>query len=80
MDVLLSSLKEYYKDKSKLNKLIDVHVNNKVSLRIIDWFVTNYSKKYNVCYTLYKDKEGNTIFNRENNEVVKHFNIFHSYK
>ena len=44
MDVLLSSLKEYYKDKSKLNKFIDVHVNNKVSLRIIDWFVTNYSK------------------------------------
>ena len=27
---------------------------NKISLRIIDWFVTNYSKKNNVEYSLKK--------------------------
>ena len=31
-------------------KLYDMLVNPKISLRVIDWFVTNYSKKYNIIY------------------------------
>ena len=53
MDVLLESLHSYYSVEKNMNKLLDVvEVNNKISLRIIDWFVTNYSKKYKVYYNL----------------------------
>ena len=79
MDILLSSLQEYYKNESKLKKLIEVHKYNKVSLRIIDWFVTNYSKKHNIYYPLYKNKQGEITFEKSN-DLFTNFNIFHSYK
>ena len=57
---LLSSLKEYYKDVEKLQIVLDVihapskieYDNNKVSLRLIDWLVTNYSKSTNIVYDI----------------------------
>ena len=49
MDILLESLEKYYKDQKNIQKLLEVvEINNKISLRIIDWFVTNYSKKKNI--------------------------------
>ena len=52
MDILLESLYKYYKEEENITKLLEViEVNNKISLRIIDWFVTNYSKKNNIFYT-----------------------------
>ena len=53
MDVLLESLYKYYSNKKNMNSLLDILENNtKVSLRIIDWFATNYSKKNNIFYSL----------------------------
>ena len=47
--LLMYSLRKFYKHKDNLKKLIDIlDGNNKISLRVIDWFVTNYSKKHNV--------------------------------
>ena len=48
-ELLLESLTKYFKDEKKKNILIGV-LNNEynMSLRIIDWFVTNYCKKYNI--------------------------------
>ena len=44
-NVLLNSLYKYY-DEKNVKKLLEVlEEDTKVSLRIIDWFVTNYSKK-----------------------------------
>tara|TARA_A100001015_G_scaffold321512_1_gene452666 strand:+ start:3384 stop:3947 length:564 start_codon:yes stop_codon:yes gene_type:complete len=80
MNVLLDSLKLYYQDDERLKKLIDVQEYNKISLRIIDWFVTNYSKKNNICYTLYRDSNGCKTFIKSENNIVCHFNIFQSYK
>ena len=44
----------YKKNKNLyINELLDVLNNNsKISLRIIDWFVTNYSKKNNISYCI----------------------------
>ena len=53
MDVLLMSLQGYYKDNKNMDKLIEIVDGNRVSLRIIDWFVTNFSKKYNIYYLIY---------------------------
>lgn len=52
--ILLSRLKEYY-TKEKVNVILNIiNHSNPISLRIIDWFVTNYSK-YNTK-RIYCDK------------------------
>lgn len=53
-DVLLESLKKYYEsDPQRLLSLRQVLRNESgISLRILDWLVTNYSKKHNICYVL----------------------------
>ena len=81
-NILLTSLKEYYKDKNNIQKLLNIihQSDTKISLRIIDWFVTNYSKKNNIYYSIYKTSDGQKTFESENNEFVKHFNTYHAYK
>lgn len=52
-ELLLVSLGKFYDDpKNKKNLVNILEGKDKISLRIIDWFVTNYSKKKNVEYTL----------------------------
>jgi len=81
MDILLESLYKYYKEEENITKLLEViEVNNKISLRIIDWFVTNYSKKNNIFYTIYKTPHGVKTFESNGNTIYKQFNTYHSYK
>ena len=79
MDVLFYSLEKYY-DEKNIKKLSNILDNNKVSLRIIDWFVTNYSKKNNVSYEIYKTETGKLTFTPANNVFFKQINVYHSYK
>ena len=81
-NILLESLKGYYQDEKNMERLLEIilQTNNKISLRIIDWFVTNYSKKYNIYYSIYKDKDGKKTFEPDKNEHMKLFNTYHSYK
>jgi hypothetical protein len=54
-DLLLNNLKEYYEknDHENLKKMLDVlNGQSAISLRIIDWFVTNYSKQKYTVYSL----------------------------
>ena len=45
-NVLYDSLHKYYDKNENMNKFYsNIQGDNKISLRIIDWFVTNYSKK-----------------------------------
>jgi len=81
MDILLESLHKYYQNEKNIEKLLEVtEVNNKISLRIIDWFVTNYSKKNNIYYTIYITPEGEKTFQSEGNKVYKQFTTYQSYK
>lgn len=52
-DLLMSNLQEYFKLPDHIQTLLDI-VNGKtrISLRIIDWFVTNYAKKYFIVYEI----------------------------
>ena len=63
-NILLNSLKDYYKNVKNMKKLLDIihPTNNKISLRIIDWFVTNYSKKNNIYYSIFIDNNGEKTF------------------
>ena len=47
--LLMYSLTKFYQKESNLTKLLSIlNGDNKISLRIIDWFVTNYAKKKNI--------------------------------
>jgi len=50
-ELLLNTLRNFYSDETKLNKIIPIiNGESHISLRIIDWFATNYAKKYFVVY------------------------------
>jgi hypothetical protein len=50
-DLLMEKITAYYMDIKKYNIMCNIIAGSeKISLRIIDWFVTNYSKKNNVIY------------------------------
>jgi hypothetical protein len=58
-NLLMYSLTKYYDtlDESDMTLFTDIIAGkSKISLRIIDWFVTNYSKKNNVVYYVPKKK------------------------
>lgn len=68
-DLLMVSLSKFYHAKSNLADIIKViEGESEISLRLIDWFVTNYSKKHN------------TIIRVENDHNVLHFNVYLSYR
>jgi hypothetical protein len=69
-ELLLNNLMEYYKKDDNLSKMLKIITGeSKISLRIVDWFATNYAKKY---YTLYPitDSFGN----------VRRFKVYVDYK
>jgi hypothetical protein len=66
-NLLLNSLLQFYNlEKKNLKTMISIiNGESPISLRIIDWFVTNYAKKY---YTIY-EIDGN-----------KRFKVYNDYK
>lgn len=59
-DLLMVSLSKFYNMKVNICKIVPiVEGKSKISLRLIDWFVTNYSKKNNTVIT--KEKQNNVI-------------------
>lgn len=56
-DLLLNKLLKFYdKDNNLENMLNIINGNSKISLRIVDWFVTNYAKKHYTVYNILKSK------------------------
>ena len=52
-DLLLHNLMNFYDNEENMNKIQTiVNGESKVSLRIIDWFVTNYAKKHDTEYKI----------------------------
>ena len=79
--LLLDSLKKFYKDEENGEKLTSILIDGKsVSLRSIDWFITNYSKKHNICYLLYETSANKYSFSKKNNKFHMGLNVYHSYK
>jgi hypothetical protein len=61
---------EFYKNEDNLEKMLKIITGeSKISLRIVDWFATNYAKKYFTLYN-WQDTFGN----------VKRFKVYVDYK
>jgi hypothetical protein len=70
-DLLLQNLMEFYKDRENLHKMMFIiNGESKISLRIVDWFVTNYAKKYYTIYTLAIPNSDDTV----------RFKVYNDYK
>lgn len=76
-NILLTQLKNFYQVDENLETLFRIlnHQNiykkskeDKISLRLIDWFVTNYCKKNTI------------IISKKENTKTNHINIYNSYK
>tara|TARA_A100001015_G_scaffold306105_1_gene399872 strand:+ start:1034 stop:1609 length:576 start_codon:yes stop_codon:yes gene_type:complete len=82
--LLYESLVNFYDDEYNKNKLKDILLSNdnKISLRSIDWFITNYSKKNNIFYTTYYNKTINSYdFHKQgDDDITKNVNVYLSYK
>ena len=69
-DLLMKNLMDFYQNKENIDKMISIiNGESKISLRIVDWFVTNYAKKY---YTIYEIPSQNT--------TPKRFKVYNDYK
>jgi hypothetical protein len=64
--LLKSSLLQFYEKKDHMQIILKIiNKNTEYSLRLLEWFCSNYSKKYNTIYNVSKNKE---------------FNVYLSYK
>ena len=64
--LLLNNLMKFYKNDNNIERILPIiNGQSSISLRLIDWFVTNYSKKHFV------------VLHNNNN---KRFNVYIDYK
>ncbi len=69
-DLLLNNLMEFYKNEDYLTRMLSIITGeSKISLRIVDWFATNYAKKHFTLYYL-EDSQGDK----------KRFKVYVDYK
>jgi len=72
-DLLLKKLMVFYKtdENDNLDKMLKIITGeSKISLRIVDWFATNYAKKH---YTLY-------VIDQTSDNVCRRFKVYDDYK
>ena len=68
-DLLLTKLMIFYKKDNNMDQMLNI-INGKseISLRIVDWFVTNYAKKNYIVYNI------------EKNNNQERFKVYNDYK
>lgn len=83
-ELLLSSLNIFY-DKNHNFKILFkniIHGNHKLSLRLIDWLITHYSKNKNIYYWININDNNNIYYKLPNidNKYIKKINIYNDYR
>ncbi len=78
---MYNQINKYYKvlDKKKIELMIEIiNCKSKISLRLLDWFVTKYADKYNTKYNrINEDETEKTGFD---SKIESNFNVHISYK
>lgn len=63
--LLVNNLTKFFCNTGQIEKILPIlECKSVISLRLIDWFVTNYSKKYGISYSLSEYANKNKNFNR----------------
>ena len=74
-DLLMKNLIAFYSDKENLDKMMAIiNGESKISLRIVDWFVTNYAKKN---YTVYEINSNSSTLGSTHSV---RFKVYNDYK
>ena len=69
-DLLMLSLSKFFMKKDHIQQMIPIiEGKSEISLRIIDWFVTNYAKKKNTTYII-----------KKKNKDINQFIVYLNYK
>jgi hypothetical protein len=69
-DILMDKLNIFYRDPQNINYILPIlNGKSRISLRLIDWFITNFAKKYNT-----------KIICNDNINTIKQFIVFINYK
>ncbi len=77
-ELLLNNLLEFYKKDNMESLMKIINGESRISLRIIDWFVTNFAKKNFTVYSIPAKNKCSTVINGEEN--MERFKVFHQYK
>jgi len=65
---------EFYGDRENIHKMMNIiNGESKISLRIVDWFVTNFAKKYYTVYDLPTTRTNGVV------EITR-FKVYNDYK
>ena len=72
-DLLMKNLMDFYGNKTNLTRMMSIiNGESNISLRIVDWFVTNFAKKYYTVYDLHTQR-GTT------QDTIR-FKVYNDYK
>ena len=70
-ELLLKNLMDFYTNENLCKMMSIINGETKISLRIVDWFVTNFAKKY---YTVYD------LPDKKNPNESSRFKVYNDYK
>ena len=80
-DLLLNNLIEFYKHDNNLDNMLKIITGeSKISLRIVDWFATNYAKKFYTLYDIELPDKKTENSDQTSAKVVKRFKVYIDYK
>lgn len=76
--LLMTNLMEFYQNKDHLHKMMCIiNGESKISLRLVDWFVTNFAKKQYTVYEL-QENHRSTASSQEPEQI--RFKVYNDYK
>jgi len=80
-DLLLKNLMVFYENRDHLDKMMRIiNGESKISLRIVDWFVTNFAKKHYTIYELSSPRNRENQSNLFSIEEKIRFKVYNDYK
>ena len=89
-DLLMVSISKFYTSKNYIQRILPiVNGTSRISLRLVDWFVTNYARDHNVTLLYQAQQCGSNVSNmgsgscdnqHHQQQHIIHFDVYGSYR